>query len=579
MKKASRYLLYGLSALVLASGALLAYIAVTVDPNDYKPQIVDLVKEETDRTLILEGSIGLKLFPRIALNLGRAELSGSGGQGKFASVNNAVLDLAWLPLLQGRMSIEKIDIEGLRVSLVRYRDGKTNYDDLASGKGGGKKAEFDIGGIEVKNSSVSYADEKTGRKTALEGIVLKTGRLAEGVHTDISLGFDMKDGNSESRMDLKSGLLMEPQRYRLDGMALKYRAGKLDADLKGNAEIDMKQQTVSADVAANFDDSHVKAKLGMSNFSSPAYRFRVSLDRLDADRYLSGSKDGGKEKPIDLSFLKKLNAQGSLSIGSVKVDGLKLSNFELGVKASDSRLDLDPLSADLYQGKTSGSAVVEALAVPRFTFRQNLSGISIGPLVKDMTQKDIIEGKGNVTADLSATGDLVSGLKKSLGGRVSLRLTDGAVRGIDLAATLRGIQSKIGGAQTGTANAAEKTDFSELSATFDIRNGVARNSDLSAKSPLLRLGGEGNIDIGRSAVDYLARVSVVSTLQGQGGADLASLKGVTIPVHVSGPFDSLHYSLDLHALASSALKSKVEQKKIEIRNKMQDELMKGIFGR
>ena len=51
----------------------------------------------------------------------------------------------------------------------------------------------------------------------------------------------------------------------------------------------------------------------------------------------------------------------------------------------------------------------------------------------------------------------------------------------------------------------QKTDFSELSASFTIKNGVAHNEDLDAKSPLLRLGGAGDINIAASSLDYLAK--------------------------------------------------------------------------
>ena len=35
----------------------------------------------------------------------------------------------------------------------------------------------------------------------------------------------------------------------------------------------------------------------------------------------------------------------------------------------------------------------------------------------------------------------------------------------------------------------QKTDFSEMSASFKIAGGVAQNDDLKAQSPFLRLGG------------------------------------------------------------------------------------------
>jgi len=80
----------------------------------------------------------------------------------------------------------------------------------------------------------------------------------------------------------------------------------------------------------------------------------------------------------------------------------------------------------------------------------------------------------------------------------------------------------------------KKTDFSELNATFAIKDGVAVNEDLDMKSPLLRVGGGGKVDIGAGSMDYTTRVSVVGTLKGQDGRTVDQLRGVTVPVKVSG---------------------------------------------
>ena len=76
-------------------------------------------------------------------------------------------------------------------------------------------------------------------------------------------------------------------------------------------------------------------------------------------------------------------------------------------------------------------------------------------------------------------------------------------------------------------------------------------------------------------MNYLARISVVATLEGQGGADLSSLKGITIPLRISGPFDSLKFTPDAAALARGLVKSKIEQKLPGGAGG----LLKGLFGR
>ena len=64
------------------------------------------------------------------------------------------------------------------------------------------------------------------------------------------------------------------------------------------------------------------------------------------------------------------------------------------------------------------------------------------------------------------------------------------------------------------------------------------------KSPLLRVGGAGDIDIGNDRLNYVLKATVVGTTKGQGGEDSAELKGVTVPVKLTGPLDSPQYAID-----------------------------------
>jgi len=138
------------------------------------------------------------------------------------------------------------------------------------------------------------------------------------------------------------------------------------------------------------------------------------------------------------------------------------------------------------------------------------------------------------------------------------------------------------GSQTQAASASEKTDFSELKASFAINNGVAHNDDLAAKSPLLRLAGNGDINIGAGSMDYVAKATVVGSLEGQGGRESAQLKGVTVPVRITGPFDALKYKVDVGALATESAKAKLEERKTEVKEKAKEKIqekLKGLFGR
>jgi AsmA protein len=235
-------------------------------------------------------------------------------------------------------------------------------------------------------------------------------------------------------------------------------------------------------------------------------------------------------------------------------------------------VDLDPVTADFYQGKLASAITINAApATPTFAVRHRFNGISAGPLLKDLADSDILEGKGDVAADVTSQGNTVSALKKALNGSASLKLADGALKGIDIAGSIRNAKAKLGalrGEQTQAADKNQKTDFSELTATFKIANGIARNNDLSMKSPLLRVGGEGELNIGEDSLNYLVKASIVGTAKGQGGREVDELKGLTVPVRVSGPLTAPSYKLDFGAMASDTAKQ-------EIKSRIQERLLGG----
>ena len=187
-------------------------------------------------------------------------------------------------------------------------------------------------------------------------------------------------------------------------------------------------------LAAKVDDSQIDANIGISQFSNPAYQFNVAIDKLDADRYIAKSGSNNKsagDTPIDLSALKKLNASGEAKIGWLKLANVKTENVNLGLKAENGVATLSPFSANLYQGNMSGILKVDARATPNIAFKQSMKDVSIGPLLVDSINNDMLSGKGAVNVDVTATGGSVGALKKALTGNASLSLADGALKGVD----------------------------------------------------------------------------------------------------------------------------------------------------
>jgi AsmA protein len=581
MSKPIKYTLLGLSALILVVVAGIAVFALTFDPNRYKGEIERLAKEQTGRTLRIKGDIELAFWPSLGAQVSGVTFSEKGSDQNFVSFDSAHASVKLMPLLSGQYVVDTVSLSGFKARVVRDKDGRFNFSDLVE-QGGKQPPEkkpkdqksapivFDIGGVSIERASISYMDLQAGQEYALEDLTLKTGRIAQNAEGKLEFATVAK----RKAPPLQAKLALDG-RYKLD-------AGKLSADVNGK-----------------LDESTIKAKFTLAE----PYEFDASIDKINLDRYLGAAdKSAAKpapeksppkdaDTPVDLSALKGINAKGRLQVGALEVRGLKLAEVSAQVNAANGRVAVAPHSAKLYEGSISGELAIDANK-NSVSLKEQLQNVSIGPILRDFAGQDRLEGRGNVAMDVTTTGATVNAMKRALNGTAKVQLRDGAVKGINIGEILRKARSALGGSQQQAAageNAGgnkQQTDFTELSASFTIKNGIAHNEDLDARAPAFRLGGAGDINIPASTLDYVVKASIVATSQGQGGKERDDLAGLTVPVKLSGSFDDLKYQVDARALAGQAAKSqvgaKVKEQIEQSRGKLEERIgdkLKGLLGR
>ena len=332
----------------------------------------------------------------------------------------------------------------------------------------------------------------------------------------------------------------------------------IKANLEASVKANLAKQDLNADVSGKLDDSALKAKIALANFAPLNASFDVAIDRLNLDRYMPPEKKAAaKDDRVDLSALKGRTVTGKLAIGALTVKRAKLENVKAEVKLADGKLDVAPHSANLYGGTLAGSVTADANG-NRISVKETAQNVSIGALLRDVAQKDVLEGRGNVSLDVQTSGGTVTALKKALAGNARVEMKDGAIKGVNLADTARNVKSMLGAKQQ-KADATQKTDFSEAGASFKIAGGVARNDDLKVASPFVRIGGAGNLDIGNNTIDYLAKATLAATAKGQGGRGAGDVAGITIPIKLTGALDNPTWNVDYSALVGSAAASGVTE--------------------
>lgn len=494
-----------------------------------------------------------------------------------------------LDLAKQRYRAEGLDLE-VTGEAAGIRDLKLN----ASGDVSADMGKKQIGAkqLVVKMSGVQ-AGNKINAALSLPGVESRgqTFRIS-----DLALNAEMRQPQQAFKVKLDTPVEgnLETQRFNLSGLKLALNATgdklpnkSVSSELGGSVRMDLKKQDVNVHLAGGLLQSKLKADASVNNFKHPAIRFKADIDKFDADLYLPKSKAGAApqakqqaapEKPFDLSGLRSLDVDGSLTLGALKVMNIKASKLHLAVMAKKGKVDV-PMSLSLYKGRALLDGKVNAApATPRFAIKGKLAGVEVGPLAHDAAKLDLVEGRGNIALNLTTQGNRVSALKKGLNGTLGVNLKNGVVKGINLQKLVQGLQrlSKQTRKESLGIGKAEKTAFTQFRANFKVRNGVAHNSDLSINAPpTVHVTGNGDIDIGNSTINYTTKVSFAKTAHGGSG---------TLPVYLSGPFTDLKYRVDVGALAASVVKEKVHQKvqaekakaREKLRNKAKEKLQERL---
>ncbi|MBU4033558.1 MAG: AsmA family protein, partial [Proteobacteria bacterium] len=316
MNKYFKYTLSSLAGAAILFVLLIVVASLVINPNDYKPQIIQMVKEKKQRTLSLEGDIKLAFFPKLGLDLGRASLSEFRGKKEFASVESARLFLSWWPLLKKDLVVDQVRIQGVNANLVRFKDNTTNFDDLLKReeKQDDKQISFDIESVAIEKCALSFRDEMTKRQFAVSDLSIKTGRLVNGKSTDAVADFTLKGDNPQinAQIHMTTGLAFdtEAKRYGVKGLNLEITGdaagfSKLNASLKGDIELDKTADTLLAEnLAATMTGTKDTSDVNLT-LTAPRLQWvagKMATDKIDLTAKMAQKTNDGGEMDLIASI-------------------------------------------------------------------------------------------------------------------------------------------------------------------------------------------------------------------------------------------------------------------------------------
>lgn len=365
------------------------------------------------------------------------------------------------------------------------------------------------------------------------------------------------------------------------------RQASLALDFSGTAD------AVAADpLEATIDDTdisgHVRAALG----ERPAIDFALAANAIDLDRYLpdaeagaedddGGAAEEGAGAPSDgdpiadlpLEAMQDVDGKGRLTIDRLQWRSIPAEEVRLAANLSGGVLDITEANMRVAGGRVGASGQLNAsdAARPAVRLQTELAEVRSQPLLTALTDSAPVTGALNANAALTTAGATLDDWIGALDGNFSARFTDGAIQGINIAQRLRMAAARLRGDEFSQASESRSTDFSSLQLSATITEGIARSDDLDLRTPLLRVGGEGWADLGRRTLDYTARILVTGTLEGQGGASGAELRGAEIPLHFSGDLTSPEIDLALAEVFQERARERVEQEGEEAEQRAREE--------
>ena len=494
---------------------LLLFIAVAgllsvpfwLDVNKYKQEITNLIHDKTGFKVKIDGKITAMAVPNISLMVENVSVASSLDESRnlFAS-EKMVIKIKLAPLFDKKLEIDSLQLIKPNVSLNVNKEGEANWEQKKAEKEvadpnevtevvyGGEKP-FDIterfllNEFEIKDADFSYVDEQSEQNINISSLNIKTSIKPGENDFNLSGKLNIFEDKSKGVFDLSSKYTINGATYKLNNIDI-----KLD-DINANSEIEHEKingkPSLKLSLYAN--------SINLNNYTTASAKNPKVTEQTSVDEKEESAKEFGWDtKEFDVAFLNRGDFNFNFKSGGIKYDNFEVGNIALNAYLKSGRLTLNFKDVSLYGGIMNSEVVVDGasgLSVLKTKF--DIKSLNMQQVLKMAGQKEIFEGKTDIEGSLYSVGNTQKALVEKLSGKMSLNVKDGVIQGVDLISILK---SKPDAFNLGAAK--HTTRFEQISADFDIKNGLAVNENLVLKSDILNFAGRGEIDLPKQNIAY-----------------------------------------------------------------------------
>lgn len=362
MRALLRTVLAVIGVLGVVMVAAVVYITTFFDPNDLKPRLIEVVREQSGLELALEGPLSWSFYPRLGVSVEQAEAwlpDQEQDEEPFVAFERAEVSLAFASLLSGEIAIDGLKLDDMQLNLERDEQGRGNWQVLverleergeeaesalapaASGpdpEGGGMSVALNIASVQMRNGEILYSDRQDGHELRIDSLGVAGSNVNPHRAFPLKASFNLASyedpgwrTEEEPEPELTSSVSFESRvrlgladgRYLFEDVALDTRTRLMM--LEGNEQ------------QANLRAKQVTAHLAED-------RYQLQEGKLDTS--LTHPALGERAMPLSLAF----QADADLDAETLQLRDLQLTG-EDNLKLSGELVASDILEAPRYTGQ------------------------------------------------------------------------------------------------------------------------------------------------------------------------------------------------------------------------------------
>ncbi|MDH5927406.1 AsmA family protein [Vibrio lentus] len=419
--------------------AILALVLL-VNPNQFKPLIVEQAQKHTGLELVIEGDISWQFFPSIGFELGQTELRNPEGftQPNLFKVDTVGVDVSVTPLFSNQLEIGNITLDGAEFYLETLKDGRKNIDALtqasasqesepaadanaesapASQEQSATEASgwtINLAGVTVSNALFEMDDKQAGSFTKLYDVSLNLSEFAVDTWTTATFAASGENNqqkfsaNGSAEFKLAEGFAS----YALRNIDLNAKfsdpATSIDSAKIGlnTFEFDKVNQLTYA-VIGNAAGLDLDLK-GGGELTVDSAISKVTLNKLTLDSTFKG--DTLPQSPMKVDMLSDLSFDLTKSHLSFVLEKLQANSIALDGKADVTlseipkvRFSLHSPNIDLDEFLGLGNATETASTAPSGSAGGSTSSAGSSAPAKevepDLSALKTLDVKGDITID------------------------------------------------------------------------------------------------------------------------------------------------------------------------------------